>query len=118
RDVPWPWTPPPCGATTSASSSAAWWTRSRTGCSCRGPARAGGATTPAPAAGTRRRPPPGAGAARPEARDDHASSLVLEAGAGTGKTTLLIDRIEALVRTGHARLAEIAVVTFRGDERG
>jgi ATP-dependent helicase/nuclease subunit A len=37
---------------------------------------------------------------------------VLEAGAGTGKTTLLVDRIEALVRAGRARLDEIAAVTF------
>ena len=50
--------------------------------------------------------------ARQKARDDHGTSLVLEAGAGTGKTTLLIDRIEALVRSGHARLEEIAAVTF------
>jgi ATP-dependent helicase/nuclease subunit A len=50
--------------------------------------------------------------ARRQARDDHGASLVLEAGAGTGKTTLLVDRIEALVRTGHARLTEIAAVTF------
>jgi ATP-dependent helicase/nuclease subunit A len=51
-------------------------------------------------------------AARERARRDHGSSLVLEAGAGTGKTTLLVDRIEALVRTGTARLEEIAAVTF------
>ena len=51
-------------------------------------------------------------AARDQARDDYRTSLVLEAGAGTGKTTLLIDRIEALVRTGHARLEELAAVTF------
>jgi ATP-dependent helicase/nuclease subunit A len=50
--------------------------------------------------------------ARRQARDDHGTSLVLEAGAGTGKTTLLIDRIEALVRSGRARLEEIAAVTF------
>ena len=31
------------------------------------------------------------------------TSLVLEAGAGTGKTTLLVDRIEALRARGHAR---------------
>jgi len=36
--------------------------------------------------------------ARARARRDHATSLVLEAGAGTGKTTLLVDRIESLVR--------------------
>jgi ATP-dependent helicase/nuclease subunit A len=50
--------------------------------------------------------------ARERARRDHATSLVLEAGAGTGKTTLLVDRIEAIVRAGSARLEEIAAVTF------
>ena len=50
--------------------------------------------------------------ARERARSDHGTSLVLEAGAGTGKTTLLVDRMERLVRTGHARLDEIAAVTF------
>jgi ATP-dependent helicase/nuclease subunit A len=50
--------------------------------------------------------------ARERARRDHATSLVLEAGAGTGKTTLLVDRIESLVRTGTASLLEIAAVTF------
>ena len=51
-------------------------------------------------------------AARIRARTEHATSFVLEAGAGTGKTTLLVDRIEAMVRSGHARLEEIAAVTF------
>jgi len=50
--------------------------------------------------------------ARERARRDHATSLVLEAGAGTGKTTLLVDRIEAIVRTGAASLLEVAAVTF------
>ncbi len=50
--------------------------------------------------------------ARERARRDHATSLVLEAGAGTGKTTLLVDRIFAVVRGGAARLDEIAAVTF------
>ena len=50
--------------------------------------------------------------ARERARRDHTTSLVLEAGAGTGKTTLLVDRIEAIVRSGAARLEEIAAVTF------
>ncbi len=50
--------------------------------------------------------------ARARTRGDHAVSLVLEAGAGTGKTTLLVDRIEAMVRSGAARLDEIAAVTF------
>jgi len=51
-------------------------------------------------------------AARRRARHDHPASLVLQAGAGTGKTTLLVDRIESLVRTGAATLLEIAAVTF------
>jgi ATP-dependent helicase/nuclease subunit A len=50
--------------------------------------------------------------ARERARRDHGTSFVLEAGAGTGKTTLLVDRIESLVRTGTARLDQIAAVTF------
>src|SRR5262245_63774671 len=49
---------------------------------------------------------------RERARTDHATGFVIEAGAGTGKTTLLVDRIEALVRSGVARLDEIAAVTF------
>jgi ATP-dependent helicase/nuclease subunit A len=50
--------------------------------------------------------------ARERARRDFTTSFVVEAGAGTGKTTLLVDRIECLVRTGTARLTEIAAVTF------
>jgi ATP-dependent helicase/nuclease subunit A len=50
--------------------------------------------------------------ARARARSEHGTSFVLEAGAGTGKTTLLVDRVEALVRSGRARLDEIAAVTF------
>ena len=50
--------------------------------------------------------------ARERARSDHGTSLVLEAGAGTGKTTLLVDRMERLITSGHARLEQIAAVTF------
>jgi ATP-dependent helicase/nuclease subunit A len=50
--------------------------------------------------------------ARQRVRRDHGTSFVLEAGAGTGKTTLLVDRIESLVLSGAARLEEIAAVTF------
>jgi ATP-dependent helicase/nuclease subunit A len=49
---------------------------------------------------------------RARARHEHATSFVLEAGAGTGKTTLLIDRIESLLVSGHARLDQIAAFTF------
>jgi ATP-dependent helicase/nuclease subunit A len=50
--------------------------------------------------------------ARERARRDLRTSLVVEAGAGTGKTTLLVDRVETIVRSGAARLDEIAAVTF------
>ncbi len=50
--------------------------------------------------------------ARRRTREDHATSLVLEAGAGTGKTTLLVDRILSLVLTGTATLLDVAAVTF------
>jgi ATP-dependent helicase/nuclease subunit A len=51
-------------------------------------------------------------AARERARRDHATTLVVEAGAGTGKTTLLVDRVEAIVTSGRARLDQVAAVTF------
>jgi ATP-dependent exoDNAse (exonuclease V) beta subunit len=40
------------------------------------------------------------------------STLFVEAAAGTGKTTALVSRITALVRTGRARLDRIVSVTF------
>jgi ATP-dependent exoDNAse (exonuclease V) beta subunit len=39
-------------------------------------------------------------------------TLFLEASAGTGKTTLLVDRVVALVTTGRARMEQIAAITF------
>ncbi|MGH7544344.1 MAG: UvrD-helicase domain-containing protein [Gemmatimonadota bacterium] len=51
-----------------------------------------------------------------EARDRIVSaldrSMLVEAGAGSGKTTSLVDRAVALVSTGTARVEEIAAVTF------
>ena len=51
-----------------------------------------------------------------EARDRIVSaldrSMLVEAGAGSGKTTSLVDRAVALVSTGTARIDEIAAVTF------
>ena len=40
------------------------------------------------------------------------ATFAVEAGAGTGKTTLLTSRIVEAVRTGHARLGEIVAITF------
>jgi ATP-dependent helicase/nuclease subunit A len=39
-------------------------------------------------------------------------TFVVEAAAGTGKTTVLVGRIVAVVRTGRARLSQIIAVTF------
>src|SRR5215203_5717884 len=39
-------------------------------------------------------------------------TLVVEAAAGTGKTTELVARIVRLVATGHARIRDIVAVTF------
>jgi len=39
-------------------------------------------------------------------------SLVVEAAAGTGKTTMLVRRIVAMLRTGRAKVEKIAAVTF------
>ncbi|MBL8909984.1 MAG: UvrD-helicase domain-containing protein, partial [Archangium sp.] len=44
--------------------------------------------------------------------DDLDTTFVVEAAAGTGKTTVLVDRIVALIRRGRARLHEIIAVTF------
>ena len=44
--------------------------------------------------------------------DAHDVSLLIEAGAGTGKTTALVDRVVALVAAGDARLRDVAAITF------
>jgi ATP-dependent exoDNAse (exonuclease V) beta subunit len=46
---------------------------------------------------------------RDTALDD---TLVVEAAAGTGKTTMLVQRIVRVIATGRARIGEIAAVTF------
>lgn len=40
------------------------------------------------------------------------SNLCVEASAGTGKTTVLVARIVEMLRTGNARIDELAVITF------
>jgi ATP-dependent exoDNAse (exonuclease V) beta subunit len=50
--------------------------------------------------------------ARSRIRDELDTTLVVVAGAGTGKTTELVRRIVNLVRTGTARLRDIAAITF------
>jgi ATP-dependent helicase/nuclease subunit A len=40
------------------------------------------------------------------------TNLCVEAGAGTGKTTVLVERIAEILRTGYASVDEIAVITF------
>ena len=50
--------------------------------------------------------------ARDRIRSDLGANLLVEAGAGAGKTTALTDRMVALIRSGTARIDEIAAVTF------
>ena len=57
-------------------------------------------------------------AARERIRSDLKSTLVVEAAAGTGKTTELVARLVALVRTGTARLDRILAVTFTDKAAG
>ena len=51
-------------------------------------------------------------AVRRRIREDLGTSLLVEAAAGTGKTTCMVDRMIALVRTGTAKPQAIVAVTF------
>ena len=51
-------------------------------------------------------------AARERVANDLETNLLVEAGAGSGKTTALVSRMVALVASGTAPVAEIAAVTF------
>lgn len=51
-------------------------------------------------------------AARDRIRDDLDATFVVEAAAGTGKTTALVERMVALVATGRAVLDRVVAVTF------
>lgn len=50
--------------------------------------------------------------ARDRIRDSLQETLFVEAGAGTGKTTSLVDRVMSLARSGTATLDRTAVITF------
>ena len=50
--------------------------------------------------------------ARNRIRTDHDTTLIVEAAAGTGKTTAVVSRVVELVSQGHARIREIAAITF------
>lgn len=49
---------------------------------------------------------------RTQIREDLESNLLVEAGAGSGKTRSLVERMVALVRARHCKVEEIAAVTF------
>ena len=66
------------------------------------------AVTPHPAAPV---PPPDE-PVRHRIRTDLSTTLLVEAAAGTGKTTCMVDRMLALVRTGAAKPEGIVAVTF------
>lgn len=51
-------------------------------------------------------------AVRERIRTDLDTNLLVEAGAGSGKTTELVNRMVALVASGRARVDEIAAITF------
>jgi len=50
--------------------------------------------------------------ARARIRDDLDTTLVVEAAAGTGKTTALVSRVVSVLRSGRAELDRIVAVTF------
>jgi len=50
--------------------------------------------------------------AREEIRDLHDTTLFVEAGAGTGKTTALVDRVVSLIARGRVAVRELAAITF------
>ncbi len=58
------------------------------------------------------RPPPPDDEARRAIREDLGTSLLVEAAAGTGKTTSLVERMTALIRTGATTIDRISAVTF------
>jgi ATP-dependent helicase/nuclease subunit A len=57
-------------------------------------------------------------AARERAASDFATNLVVSAGAGTGKTALLVERILTAIGSGRASLSSIAAITFTDKAAG
>src|SRR3954467_14223151 len=49
---------------------------------------------------------------RDQIRTSGTETLLVEAGAGTGKTTSLVGRIVEILASGHATVDELAVITF------
>jgi ATP-dependent helicase/nuclease subunit A len=49
---------------------------------------------------------------RDRAAQDISESYIIEAAAGTGKTTVLVTRIINLIKKGEARLEEVVAITF------
>lgn len=58
------------------------------------------------------RPLPADEPERGRAREELRTNLLVEAGAGSGKTRLLVERMAALVESGEAEVSRIAAVTF------
>lgn len=46
---------------------------------------------------------------------DGERTFMIEAGAGTGKTELMVHRAVAMIRAGHARIDDLVVITFTDD---
>jgi ATP-dependent helicase/nuclease subunit A len=55
---------------------------------------------------------PGDQRERDRIRDDVHVNMCVEAGAGTGKTTVLVDRIVNILASGHSDVQHLAVITF------
>jgi ATP-dependent exoDNAse (exonuclease V) beta subunit len=56
--------------------------------------------------------------ARARIRDEHGCSMLVEAAAGTGKTTALVDRLVSMLRSGVCELERVVVTTFTDKAAG
>jgi len=57
-------------------------------------------------------------ATRRRSATDFGANLVVEAGAGTGKTSLLVERVLTAIGTGLLRITELAAITFTDKAAG